>query len=143
VLYEPQGTFVNGVKNFGIFFEEMKKRGCNVKICGDIGNCLFVDEAPDLFFKAYAKDIVHVHLKDYIINRQDEMPELLWDRSKGGNMLAETEIGTGIVKFDACMQALKEAGYSGSFAIESVLTPYRETMFARDMQFMREKYPFF
>ena len=143
VIYEPQGPFVNGVKNFGIFFDEMKRRGCDVKICGDIGNCLFVDEAPELFFKKFAKDIVHVHLKDYIINRQDEMPELLWDKSKGGNMLAETEIGTGIIDFDICMQALKEAGYHGSFALESVLKPYRESQFARDMAFMEENYPFF
>lgn len=141
VIYEPQGMYVNGVEGFGRFYSEMKSRGLAVGICGDIGNTLFVDERPEDFFAAFAKEFVHVHLKDYLKDQKEELPQFAWSSSRGGAYLAETLIGEGIIDYKVCMSHLIDAGYSGSFALESVHNPYSDSYFARDIEYMKTNFP--
>ena len=145
VIYEPQGSFVNGLHNFEVFYNEMKRRGVQVGVCGDIGNTLFVDEDPTLFFEKFAREIRHVHLKDYVKNCKEDYPEGAWSNSAGGTALAETDIGKGIIDIDACMASLLAVGYKGHFAIESVYpkSKYSPDNFVRDMEYLKAKYPEF
>lgn len=117
-IYEDQGQYVNGVEGFQGFWSEMKKRCGNVGICGDLGNILFVNEAPEAFLKAYIKDIRHIHVKDYLWKERLASPGKYWNRAKGDSWLRDTMIGSGVVDFEACMEILKEAGYEGAFALE-------------------------
>lgn len=117
-LYEDQGHYVNGVEGFGIFFHEMKKRCENVGVCGDFGNIMFENERPEDFLKAYAEDICHVHVKDYLRKEADETPGMYWIRAKGNNWLRETMVGHGTIDIGACMKVLREAGYKGAYALE-------------------------
>ena len=117
-IYEDQGFYVNGVKGFGGFFNEMKKIHKNVGVCADFGNILFADETAEDFFKAYAKDIRHVHVKDYIFKNTELPPSNAWARTKNNNWLRDIIIGDGIVNFERGFEILKEAGYNGRFSIE-------------------------
>lgn len=117
-IYEDQGMYANGVEGFGAFFNEMKRRCSNVGVCGDVGNSLFVDVQPEDFFAAYAKDIVHVHIKDYLRKSGPIAPGRDWYHTRGGNWLRDTTVGSGVVNFDACMKILKVAGYTGHYALE-------------------------
>ena len=117
-IYEDQGRVVNGIDGFGTFFRELKRRRPEVGVCGDIGNCLFVDTEPEDFFRTYIKDIVHVHIKDYIRKSAPAAPGKDWHRTDNGRWLRDTTIGSGCVDFDACMKILKDAGYTGAYALE-------------------------
>lgn len=117
-IYEDQGNYVNGVEGFGVFWREIRNRCANVGVCGDIGNSLFVDEGAEHFFAAYAGDICHVHIKDYLRKSAPIQPGAGWYRTKGGSWLRDTMVGHGVVDFDACMAILKRAGYSGTYALE-------------------------
>ncbi len=118
-IYEDQGMYVNGVENFGFFLREMKNRCRNVGVCGDVGNIFFVDEKPEDFFAAFKDDILHVHLKDYLRKKADRSPGYYWLPTKGGNWLRDTMIGDGIANIEACVNILKNAGYSGALALEN------------------------
>lgn len=118
-IYEDQGMYLNGIKNFGIFYNEMKNRCSNVGICGDAGNILFVDEYPDPFFEVYKKDIKHVHLKDYLLKEGEQAPGKHWLPTKGGKWVRDTIIGDGVVNFEACINILKSVGYDGALAFEN------------------------
>lgn len=118
-LYEGQGMYFNGVEGMRGFFEEMKKRGLHVGLCGDFGNTMFVDEPAKDFFKAFAKDIYHVHLKDYKIIKKSELKEPCNYQTKGGDYLKDVPFGTGDVDFTACLERLKEVGYTGAYAFEN------------------------
>lgn len=118
-LYEDQGYFVNGVKGFGKFFRELQSRCENVGVCGDVGNILFVNEKAEDFFAEFAKDIKHVHVKDYLWKEADQAPGVYWLRAAGKSWLRDTMIGDGVVNFEACMKILKEVGYNGPFSLET------------------------
>lgn len=136
-IYEDQGLYANGVEGFGVFYRQMKQRCDNVGVCGDIGNSLFVDEGAEKFFAAYAEDICHVHIKDYLRKSVKEAPGRYWLVTRGGNWLRDTLIGDGIVNFDACMQILKSAGYDGVYALENEHPePYEEGV-RQAMNFLR------
>lgn len=117
-IYEDQGLFANGVEGFGAFYKQMKQRCSNVGVCGDMGNSLFVDEGAERFFAAYAEDICHVHVKDYLIRSFTEAPSRNWYRTKGGRWLRETMVGDGDVDVASCMNILQQAGYKGTYALE-------------------------
>lgn len=117
-LYEDQGPYINGIEGFGAFYREMKHSGAKVAVCGDIGNCLFVDTEPADFFRAFADEIVHVHIKDYIRKSGDTAPGKDWRHTPGGNWLRDTVPGSGCVDFAACMDILKKAGYAGPYSLE-------------------------
>jgi len=118
-IYEDQGMYVNGVENFGFFLREMKNRCRNVGVCGDVGNIFFVDEKPEDFFRAFAKDICHVHMKDYLRKETKTAPGKSWLRTKGGAWLRDTVIGDGVADIETCLNILKSAGYTGVFALEN------------------------
>ena len=116
-LYEEQGLYFNGVNGLGRFLKELKTQCDNVGVCGDMGNILFADEAPDEFFKAFQHEIRHVHLKDYF-RAKAPTPDKAWYKTAGGNYLADAKLGEGIVPFEKCLAALKEAGYQGAYSFE-------------------------
>ncbi len=117
-LYEDQGLYANGLEGFGAFYSQVKEGTDNVGVCGDMGNCLFVDCEPEKFFAAFATEIYHVHVKDYLRKSVPESPGIYWLPTRGGNWLRGTTIGSGIVDYDACMHILKTAGYAGHYALE-------------------------
>lgn len=117
-IYEDQGMYVNGVENFGKFYSAVKAECKNVGVCGDVGNILFVDGDPEAFFRAYASEIKHVHIKDYIKKGGEQSPGSIWMPTKGGNWLRDTMIGSGCIDFKACLDVLKEVGYKGPYALE-------------------------
>jgi len=119
-LYEPQGMFFNGVDGLGTFYRELRRLTGNVGICGDVGNPLFADADPVEVFRAFAADIRHVHIKDYI--RRDDAPAdpKGWYITRSGkHWLRDTVIGTGVIDLAGCMDALKSVGYSGAIAFET------------------------
>ena len=117
-LYEPQGFYVNGSENFGRFYNEMKKLGHDVGVCGDMANTLFVDEQPIEFYRNFASEFRHVHLKDYEYLGRVVVPDRKCLLSLEGKVYSETELGEGSVSFFECMKLLKNAGYSGAFSLE-------------------------
>ncbi len=117
-IYEDQGMYVNGIANFGHFYRTVKAATPNVGVCGDIGNILFVDEDPVAFFRAFANEIVHVHIKDYIRKSDTQSPGMYWYPTRGGNWLRDTMTGSGCIDFAGCLAALKHAGYRGAYALE-------------------------
>ena len=118
-IYEDQGFFANGIDNYRIFINEMKRRCNNVGVCGDMGNCLFADVTGEDFFKAFASDIKHVHVKDYFLKKSAESPGKGWYKTIGGNWLKDAPLGEGVVDIASCLKTLKEVGYSGAVAIET------------------------
>lgn len=117
-IYEDQGLFVNGVQGFGAFYKKLKQCCDNVGVCGDMGNTLFVDEAPADFFAAYADDICHVHVKDYVVRTFAHAPSPRWYRTRGGKYLRDTLVGDGNVDVAACVRVLRAAGYNGPYSLE-------------------------
>lgn len=118
-IYEDQGCYINGVNGFKAFFSEMKCRCDNVGICGDLGNILFVNEYPQDFLQEFISDIKHVHVKDYLMKQSKESPGWYWLSAKDDIWLRDTMIGSGVVDFKTCMDILKQAGYTGRFALEN------------------------
>jgi sugar phosphate isomerase/epimerase len=118
VLYEPQGFYVNGSENFGRFYCEMKRLGYDVGVCGDMANTLFVDEPPIEFYRNFAKDFRHVHLKDYKCFGKEIAPDRKCLLSMDGRVYSETELGEGSVCFRECMKLLRSVGYDGAFSLE-------------------------
>ncbi|MBE6911890.1 MAG: sugar phosphate isomerase/epimerase [Ruminococcaceae bacterium] len=118
-IYEDQGFYANGIDNYRLFFNEMKRRCTNVGVCGDMGNSLFVDVPGEEFFKAFASDIKHVHAKDYFSKNGSDCPGKGWYKSWGGTWLHDAPMGEGIVDMVSCFNTLKEVGYTGAVAIEA------------------------
>ena len=116
-LYEPQGMYFNGVAGLAPLITEMKKRATNVGVCGDIGNCLYVDDDPVAVFEAFAPDILHTHIKDYVV-RTEKTDDRSYNTSRGGRYLSVTEIGAGDIDLLSAMRALKNVEYNGAFALE-------------------------
>lgn len=117
-LYEDQGRYVNGHEKFGRFFENVKSRAANVGVCADVGNILYADEEPEEFLPYFAKDIRHVHVKDYLRKRVPLSPGKGWKPTAGGDFLRSTVIGHGVVNYPRVMALLREMGYDGYFALE-------------------------
>lgn len=116
-LYEPQGAYFNGVLGLDRFLQEMRHRGCDVGICGDFGNSLFVEVDPREVFSKFAKDIRHVHVKDYLVT-DCEIPERKGRSSAGGRLLYDASLGDGAVDFLHGFKVLKDAGYDGAIGFE-------------------------
>ena len=116
-LYEPQGAYFNGVDGLELFLQEMRCRGCDVGICGDFGNSLFVEVDPREVFSKFAKDIRHVHVKDYLVT-DCEIPERKRRRSASGHFLYDAALGEGAVDFLYGFKALKQARYDGAISFE-------------------------
>jgi len=137
VLYEPQGFYVNGSKNFGRFYNEMKNRGFDVGVCGDMANTLFVDEPPIEFYKNFVSEFKHVHIKDYELlgSTADPSKKYLWSLEE--NAYSETRLGEGAVGFTECMKILKSSKYESAFSLEMNCDP-EDT--AKAINTVRENY---
>lgn len=118
-LYEEQGRYINGIKNFGIFFDEIKNRCPNVGVCADFGNIFFAGEKPEDFIAAYIEDIKHVHIKDYHYKSAEECHTAPtgWSHTKGG-YITHSVAGEGAVDFEKCLKLLKASGYDGFYSLE-------------------------
>ena len=117
-IYEDQGYYFNGVDQFKDFWGRITARCSNVGICADLGNILFVNQDAHDFLTFFAKDVRHVHVKDYISKKADACPGKFWRPCKDGYWLRETMVGSGAVNYELCIQLLKEAGYDGAFSLE-------------------------
>ena len=135
-LYEPQGFYVNGISQFGAFYERMKAAGARVGVCGDIGNSLFLDTDPTDFFKAFASEIRHVHLKDYQKSPNAQPNEV---QSLGGTRLEQVLLGEGCVDFHTCLSLLQKIGYDGFFALEGSYSDV-EAGYDADLLFLKKKF---
>lgn len=113
-LYEPQGAYFNGVSCLRTLLEEIRNRGYNVGVCGDMGNSLFADCKPSDIFKEFSADIKHIHVKDYRICEEAQENAYV---SLGGKYLVPVSIGEGDADIKGCMAYVKE--YNGYFSIES------------------------
>ncbi|MBQ9099443.1 MAG: sugar phosphate isomerase/epimerase [Clostridia bacterium] len=116
-LYEPQGAYFNGIDGLEKFLKEMRHRGCDVGVCGDFGNALFVDVDPREVFRTFAKEIRHVHIKDYLVT-DIEQPDRKAHRSRNGHLIYGADVGTGSVDFAYGFRELKKAGYEGDISFE-------------------------
>ena len=115
-LYEDQGLYFNGVDGFGAFYKAVKAQEPTVGICGDIGNTLFVNEEPLAFFREFASEFCHVHLKDYVpCHAEDEGAAAVQD----GSYVKECVIGQGVIDTPACLAVLESIGYKGAIALEN------------------------
>lgn len=118
-LYEDQGMYANGIDNFGRFYREVRRMAANTGVCGDFGNILFVDEEPAAFLAAFAADIRHVHVKDYLRKTFDgQVPDGGWYPTLKGQYLRDTTVGAGVIDIPACMKVLHDVGYQGAYALE-------------------------
>ena len=116
-LYEPQGMYFNGVDGLKRIYDALKARGCDIGICGDFGNSLFVDVDPYDVFKSFSRDIRHVHVKDYMTSNTP-LTDRKSFRSRGGKFIYEASLGEGVVDFSRGFDELKKAGYDGAVSFE-------------------------
>lgn len=116
-LYEDQGLYCNGAARFGDFLGNLNRPA---RVCLDLGNCLFVDEMPEVFGSLFLPLIKHVHLKDYLI-RPPYMPHPGENChiSAAGSYLLELPMGYGSVNFETVFTMLLRHGYDGWFSTES------------------------
>lgn len=113
-LYEPQGMQINGVAALSAWLAEMRARGCEVGICGDLGNSLFVDTPPAEIFTALAGEIRQIHVKDYFYSAEPIEGAL---RSRGGKYIAEAPIGKGDADIARCLSLIE--GFDGPISMEN------------------------
>lgn len=84
-----------------------------LKLTYDNGNVLLGGEDSAVSFKRCAEHVVHAHFKDWVFAEPGKGMEGL-----DGRRYAPALIGEGIVPHRACLQAMKQAGYSGYINIE-------------------------
>lgn len=117
-IYEDQGKYVNGIQNFSFFFENVKSRVQNVGVCADLGNILYVDEAPEPFLRHFAPEVKHLHVRDRIYCKEEIVGAAHVTRSTHGAYLIDTPLGEGSINIPECVSILKAAGYRGACALE-------------------------
>ena len=118
-IYEPQGMYFNGVEGLKCFYDKMKSLGYDVGICGDFGNSVFVDVAPELVFETFSEHIKHVHIKDYrIADTPDKACENAAFRSQGGKWIYDADFGCGSINIGKCFDILKQIKYDGQISFE-------------------------
>jgi sugar phosphate isomerase/epimerase len=147
-LYEPQGYYVNAPDGFARFYEEMKRRGYAVGVCGDVGNPWYADSDPVDFFARYAREIRHVHIKDvFLADGREECARISsrpWDLTADGRFVIDAPLGQGVVDIDACMAHLRRVGYRGAYALETFYENSEDVALqeclTRDRDFMLERY---
>ena len=113
VIYEPQGMLFNGTLGYSKFFEAIHKKHGNTGICLDVGNPLWVDEDCYPLAEKLAQHIKHVHLKDYILDSEDNTYHTL-----SGRTIKEVKLGSGIIDIERVLDILDKANYSGVIAVE-------------------------
>lgn len=116
ILYEDQGLYFNGARRFGDFLDTLDRPA---GVCLDVGNCMFVDEAPQDFLPQFLPLVRHVHLKDYLL-RSAAMPHPGpgWYTTARGDHLLEVPMGYGQVEFERIFTMLLSYGYDGWYSAE-------------------------
>ena len=79
--------------------------------------CVVSDEQPEDFIRAAGQRICHAHLKDYLVTDIPQ-PERTSYRTKGSKYLTDTFIGEGSIDYAAVMEAFRQVGYRGMYALE-------------------------
>ena len=111
-VYEDQGLAFNGIEGFGKFIDALNRPA---GIVLDLGNVAFVGEKPATFAKKYLDRIVHVHVKDYFINRDVPAQYRLID----GTEIAPTALGEGDMQIEEAISIVVKSGFSGWFMLEN------------------------
>ncbi|MBE6750828.1 MAG: sugar phosphate isomerase/epimerase [Ruminococcaceae bacterium] len=115
------------VENHGFFFQDPKRveeliLAVNHENYGwlcDIGNFLCADSEPSHATSIAAPYAFHIHVKDFIFKPGTEQkPSGEWITTNCGNYIRGTIIGHGAVPVQACINALKKAGYDGYISVE-------------------------
>ena len=115
-ILEDQGLVFNGVDGYG---KLVAMTDGKIGTVLDLGNIMFVDEWAEDFGRAFAKNINHVHLKDYIrVEKTEPAPTQKYYTTEGGNYLIPCQFGTGSVRFETVKNLLDEIGYDGYFSME-------------------------
>ena len=86
----------------------------------DIGNFLCADEMPTDAIARALPYTVHVHVKDFLYRKADELsvlPEGFF-QTRNGNLLRGTVLGHGEVPVAACIKTILEYGYDGTVSLE-------------------------
>lgn len=86
----------------------------------DVGNFLCADEYPLEGVRRALPYVVHVHVKDFLYRKTDELyinPDGFFN-TRNGNLLRGTILGHGDVPVAACIKLLREVGYDGVFSLE-------------------------
>ncbi|MBO5293961.1 MAG: sugar phosphate isomerase/epimerase [Clostridia bacterium] len=117
-LYEPQGMYFNGVEGLQTLYQNVGKVCKNVGICGDVGNSLFVDVSANEIYDAFAKDIRHVHIKDYLLCDRMSKDQANCFLTRGGQWISECSIGEGVTDFSYCFDWLRRVNYDAAIAFE-------------------------
>jgi sugar phosphate isomerase/epimerase len=66
---------------------------------------------------------MHVHLKDYVLDSEDDTY-----RTLSGRTIKEVKLGTGVIDIDRILNILESVGYNGVFSIEdNSTTDYKAT----------------
>lgn len=116
-VYEDQGFVFNGVERFSRFLTELDRD--DVGVVADLGNIMFVDETPEQFVGRFSNEIVHVHVKDYLLKSGGGAhPGPGWHVTRSGNHLRDTAIGHGAIQFQQVFRILRTIGYDGYFSTE-------------------------
>lgn len=110
-VYEDQGLAFNGIEGFGLFLVALD-RPAGVVL--DLGNVAFAKEKPAPFAEKYLERIVHVHVKDYGVNRANPNYTLA-----DGTTLSPAALGEGDLQIADALRILKNAGYSGWLMLEN------------------------
>ena len=91
----------------------------NFGLLCDMGNFLCFDEDPVQAVARVAPYTIHVHAKDFIVNKKDICTEgSKWFKTRAGYNLLGVPVNEGSVPVEDCIKALKKAGYDGCINIE-------------------------
>ncbi|MBQ9785660.1 MAG: sugar phosphate isomerase/epimerase [Clostridia bacterium] len=86
----------------------------------DVGNFLCADEYSLEGVRRALPYAIHVHVKDFLYRKADELyvePDGFF-KTRNGNFLRGTVLGHGDVPVAACIKLLREVGYDGVFSLE-------------------------
>ena len=86
----------------------------------DIGNFLCADEWPTDAIERALPYTIHVHVKDFLYRKTENLsvlPEGFF-KTRNGNLLRGTVLGHGDVPVAACVKRLGEFGYDGTVSLE-------------------------
>lgn len=116
-VFEDQGFVVNGVSNYGDFFESLPYPNKGV-VC-DLGNIYFFGETPYPFAARFLSRVAHVHVKDYLYKKGGaQCPGKGWYVNREGDYLRGTIIGHGVTDFVPIFTLLQKSGYDGFYSLE-------------------------
>ena len=109
----------------------MRARGCEVGVCGDTGNSVYVDCMPTEIFGAFKNDIKHIHLKDFRYGIDESGIAI----SSGGKVIKNACFGMGNV---GALESLDILPWYNSVISFEFAAPDEEVK--RVLKLLKEKY---